>query len=130
MDPTVIRDIADYYERELGYNIPDKTPFVGADFNMTRAGIHADGMMKDEEIYNIFDTGRILKSPPSVTISNTSGAAGVAVWLARYLDEEITKSDERVVKLKNWVDAQYAAGRVTIITYNEMEEAAKELGII
>ncbi len=130
MDPTVIRDIADYYERELGYVIPDKTPFVGADFNMTRAGIHADGMMKDEEIYNIFDTGRILKSPPSVTISNTSGAAGVAVWLARHLDEEISKTDERVVKLKNWVDEQYAAGRVTIITYNEMEEAAKALGII
>jgi len=130
MDPTVIRDIADYYERELGYTIPDKTPFVGADFNMTRAGIHADGMMKDEEIYNIFDTGRILKSPPSVTITNTSGAAGVAVWLARYLNEEIVKSDERVVKLKGWVDAQYAAGRVTIITFNEMEQAAKDLGII
>ena len=130
MDPTVIRDIADYYEKELGYVIPDKTPFVGADFNMTRAGIHADGMMKDEEIYNIFDTGRILKSPPSVMISNTSGAAGVAVWLGRYLKEEISKSDERVIKLKNWVDAQYAAGRVTIMTYNEMEEAAKELGII
>ena len=130
MDPTVIRDIADYYEKELGYVIPDKTPFVGADFNMTRAGIHADGMMKDEEIYNIFDTGRILKSPPSVTITNTSGAAGVAVWLARYLNEEIVKSDERVVKLKAWVDAQYAAGRVTIITNSEMEQAAKELGII
>ena len=130
MDPTVIRDIADYYEKELGYTIPDKTPFVGADFNMTRAGIHADGMMKDEEIYNIFDTGRILKSPPSVMISNTSGAAGVAVWLGRYLDEEISKNDERVVKLKNWVDAQYADGRVTVMTYNEMEEAAKELGII
>ena len=130
MDPTVIRDIADYYEKELGYTIPDKTPFVGADFNMTRAGIHADGMMKDEEIYNIFDTGRILKSPPSVMISNTSGAAGVAVWLGRYLDEEINKSDERVIKLKNWVDAQYADGRVTVMTYNEMEAAAKELGII
>ena len=130
MDPTVIRDIADYYERELGYVIPEKTPFVGADFNMTRAGIHADGMMKDEEIYNIFDTGRILKSPPSVMISNTSGAAGVAVWLGRYLKEEIGKSDERVVKLKNWVDEQYAAGRVTVMTYHEMEEAAKELGII
>jgi len=130
MDPTVIRDIADYYERELGYVIPDKTPFVGADFNMTRAGIHADGMMKDEEIYNIFDTGKILKSPPSVMISNTSGAAGVAVWLSRYLNEEVSKSDERVQKLKSWVDAQYAAGRVTIMTYNEMEQAAKELGII
>ena len=23
---------------------------------MTRAGIHADGLLKDEEIYNVFDT--------------------------------------------------------------------------
>ena len=29
------------------------TPFVGRNFNVTRAGIHADGLLKDEEIYNI-----------------------------------------------------------------------------
>ncbi|HHY53270.1 MAG TPA: 2-isopropylmalate synthase, partial [Clostridiales bacterium] len=81
MDTTVIRDIADYYEHELGYHIPPKTPFVGSEFNITQAGIHADGILKDEEIYNIFDTRTLLKSPPSVAISATSGAAGVAMWL-------------------------------------------------
>ena len=129
MDTTVIRDIADYYERELGFKIPDKTPFVGKDFNVTQAGIHADGMLKDEEIYNIFNTEKLLKSPPSVTISRTSGAAGIAMWMSKYLKENIAKTDARVVSLKEWVDAQYDAGRVTTIGYKELEEAGKKLGL-
>jgi isopropylmalate/homocitrate/citramalate synthase len=59
MDPTAITDIANYYKNELGYDIPPMTPFVGASFNMTRAGIHADGLMKDAEIYNIFNTEKM-----------------------------------------------------------------------
>lgn len=53
MDPTVITEIADYFRNEIGYDIPEMTPFVGRNFNTTRAGIHADGLLKDEEIYNI-----------------------------------------------------------------------------
>ena len=132
MDTTIIRDIADYYEQELGYSIPPQTPFVGRDFNMTQAGIHADGILKDEEIYNIFDTTRLLKSPPGVAITSTSGSAGIAMWLGKniFLDETIEKNDPRVDKLKNWVDAQYAAGRVTTISSGEMRTAAAELGIV
>ena len=47
MDPTVITEIAEYFKNELHYDIPSMTPFVGSNFNVTRAGIHADGMMKD-----------------------------------------------------------------------------------
>lgn len=132
MDTTVIRDIADYYEKEIGYKIPEKTPFVGADFNVTQAGIHADGLLKDEEIYNIFDTQKILKSAPSVSITSTSGLAGIAMWLTKYLGqtEPVAKTDERVVKLKEWVDAQYASGRVTTIGKSELAAAGKELGIL
>ena len=129
MDPTVIRDIADYYENEIGYKIWERTPFVGRDFNVTQAGIHADGMLKDEEIYNIFDTGKILKSKPSVSISRTSGAAGIAMWLTGYLNSEspIAKDDARVVKLKEWVDAQYEAGRVTTIGKDELAKAGHDM---
>ena len=132
MDTTVIKDIADYYEKEIGYKIPEKTPFVGADFNVTQAGIHADGLLKDEEIYNIFDTQKILKSAPSVSITSTSGLAGIAMWLTKYLGqtEPVAKTDERVVKLKEWVDAQYASGRVTTIGKSELAAAGKELGIL
>ena len=43
MDTTVITELAEYFEKELGYVQPSRTPFVGRNFNVTRAGIHADG---------------------------------------------------------------------------------------
>ena len=120
MDPTVIREIADYYERELGYHIPENTPFVGANFNTTQAGIHADGLLKDEEIYSIFDTRKILKSPPRVGISRNSGAAGIAVWLSQKLGRNVAKTEPVVHALKDWVDSQYESGRVTNIGDSEL----------
>ena len=73
MDTTVITELSEYFEKELGYVQPSRTPFVGRNFNVTRAGIHADGLLKNEEIYNIFDTGKFLNRPPLVAVSNTSG---------------------------------------------------------
>ena len=46
MDTTVITELAEYFEKELGEHIPERTPFVGKNFNVTRAGIHADGLLK------------------------------------------------------------------------------------
>ena len=130
METTVIRDIADFFEKDIGYKIPPNTPFVGSNFNITQAGIHADGMLKDEEIYNIFDTTSLLKSPPGVAITQTSGQAGIAMWLSNYLKEDIDKNDKRVVKLKEWVDAQYDGGRITTIGFEELEQVGMELKII
>ena len=48
MDPTAITEIARYFRDEMGYDIPPMTPFVGDSFNVTKAGIHADGLIKDE----------------------------------------------------------------------------------
>ena len=121
MDTTAIRDIADYYEDVIGYHIPPNTPFVGSAFNTTQAGIHADGLLKDEEIYNIFDTTAILKSPPKVGISRNSGAAGIAVWLSHRLHETVGKNDPAVAWLRSWVDEQYESGRVTNIGDDELE---------
>ena len=84
MDTTVITELAEYFEKELGYVQPSRTPFVGSNFNVTRAGIHADGLLKNEEIYNIFDTGKFLNRPPLVSVSNTSGLAGIALWINSY----------------------------------------------
>ena len=130
METTVIRDIADFFEKDIGYKIPPSTPFVGSNFNITQAGIHADGMLKDEEIYNIFDTTSLLKSPPGVSITQTSGQAGIAMWLSNYLKEDIDKNDQRVVKLKEWVDAQYDGGRITTIGFEELEQVSMELKVI
>ena len=131
MDTTAITDIARYFEKEIGYEIPPMTPFVGRHFNVTRAGIHADGLLKDEEIYNIFDTKKILNRPVAVSVSNTSGLAGIAYWINNFYDlsedEKIDKKDDIVLKLKEWVDAEYENGRQTVISDEELVDKLNEL---
>ena len=126
MDATVITDLANYYEKEIGYSIPPMTPFVGKSFNVTRAGIHADGLLKNEVIYNIFDTGKFLKKPPVAAVSNTSGLAGIALWINNYYslpkERQVSKQDSLVGHVKEWVDEQYAEGRVTVMTDEELEK--------
>ena len=125
MNTEVITDLAEYYEKEIGFQIPPQTPFVGKNFNVTRAGIHADGLLKNEEIYNIFDTGKFLKRPPISAVSNTSGLAGIAHWINihYHLKDEhaVSKNTPLVVEIKKWVDAEYASGRVTVMTDKELE---------
>ena len=137
MDTTVITELAEYYEKEIGYEIPPRTPFVGKNFNVTRAGIHADGLLKNEEIYNIFDTEKFLNRPVLCAVSNTSGLAGIAHWINTYYklhdDKQYSKNDELIVELKKWVDQQYDEGRVTVLTDKELveqiEETAKRIGV-
>ena len=81
MDLTAVTEIADFMEREIGIEVSPRQPFVGRHFNVTRAGIHADGMLKDEEIYNIFDTGKLLNRPPLVAVDSHGGLAAVAHWI-------------------------------------------------
>ena len=130
MDPTVITEIADFFENEIGYQIPPMTPFVGRSFNSTRAGIHADGLMKDAEIYTIFDTEKLLNRPATVEISNTSGTSGVAYWINQQyrLSEEkrLTKNDPLVLKIKEWIDKEYENGCQTVISRKEMNEKIRE----
>lgn len=131
MDPTVITEIADYFKKEIGYKIPPMTPFVGDNFNVTRAGIHADGLLKDEEIYNIFDTAKILNKPADVMVTKTSGLAGIAYWINRHYglagsDKEIDKRDPLVAKVKDWVDIEYENGRQSSISTGELEEKITE----
>ena len=129
MDTTMITEIAKYFEKELGYDIPPMTPFVGSAFNMTRAGIHADGMMKDAEIYNIFDTEKILNRPAEVSISNTSGLAGIAYWINKHYqlppEKQVTKQDKIVQDMKSKIDELYSDGRTTVMGEEELEELVK-----
>lgn len=138
MDTKVITELAEYYEKEIGYQIPPRTPFVGKNFNVTRAGIHADGLLKNEEIYNIFDTEKFLNRPALCAVSNTSGLAGIAHWMNTYLklkgDDQFSKNSELVQELKKWVDTQYDDGRVTVLTDNELltqiKIVADDLGVV
>jgi isopropylmalate/homocitrate/citramalate synthase len=129
IDTTVITDIAQYFEKELRYHIPPNYPFVGANFNTTSAGIHADGLLKNEEIYNPFDTARILKRPVTITITDKSGKAGIVHWLNTRLglesERQVDKGHPGVAKIHKRIMESYAAGRVTSISNVEMEGLAR-----
>ena len=131
MDPTAVTEIARYFRDEMGYEIPPMTPFVGESFNVTKAGIHADGLMKDEEIYNIFNTRKILNRAPGVAISNTSGLAGIAYWINEHYglagSDMVTKDSDMVKRLKEWVDEMYSDGRTTCLSNRELEDKIEEL---
>ena len=129
MDPTVITEIADFFRKDIGYQIPDMTPLVGRNFNVTKAGVHADGLLKDEEIYNVFDTKKLLNRPASVQIGKTSGLAGIAFWIDQNycLDKKIDKRDPLVVAMKEWIDKEYEDGRQTSLSNHELESKLEEL---
>ena len=131
IDISVITDIANYFEKEMGYPIPPRTPFVGRNFNTTRAGVHADGLLKDVEIYNIFNTEKLLNRVPLVSVDSHSGLAGIAYWINGYYklpkDHEIDKKDEIVVKMKEYIDELYAKGRNTCMGDEEMDEILHNL---
>ncbi|HIJ67388.1 MAG TPA: 2-isopropylmalate synthase [Planctomycetes bacterium] len=115
-----ITELANYASRELGFNIPANYPLVGMNFNVTRAGIHADGLLKNEEIYNCFDTRKLLNRPVGVAITDKTGAAGIKHYIEERYQIEIAKHDPRVVAIKDKIDSEYAADRVSAISDEEM----------
>ena len=86
----------------------------------------ADG---DEEIYNIFDTKAILNRPPRISISSTSGLAGIAFWINDYYqlppEHRVEKNDPLVAEMKKIIDEQYAHGRNTIMGDDELDNLVR-----
>ncbi|HWQ96581.1 MAG TPA: 2-isopropylmalate synthase [Clostridia bacterium] len=121
MNLEVITEIADYFQKDIGYEIPPMTPFVGANFNSTRAGIHADGLLKDERIYSIFNTGKILKRPAEVMVDAHSGTAGIAYWMNTHMGIDIDKRNPVVTAIKEHIDTLYEACRTTVMSNEELE---------
>ncbi len=130
VDTTVITDIADYYREVLGEKIPPSQPFVGSEFNATRAGIHIDGLLKNEEIYNPFDTKKLLKRPIGIIITDKSGTAGIAYWINTHFhlkgDRRIDKRHPGVAKIYKYIIKQYEAGRITSISNEEMMQLVRK----
>ncbi len=120
VDYTVITEIAEYFTNEIGDAIPLNYPLVGRDFNVTRAGIHADGLLKSEEIYNCFDTQKLLARSVSVAITDKSGAAGIKHWIEQHFDLDVAKDDSRLLAMRDHVDTEYESGRTTAISDDEM----------
>ncbi len=132
VDTTVITDIANYFVKTVKAEIPPNYPFVGADFNTTRAGIHADGILKNPEIYNIFDTEKLLTRPLRVMVTDKSGLAGIAQWLNENIPsiadgerEAVTKRHPGIKHINEWVLQQYEQGRTTSISAEELITQAR-----
>ena len=129
VDTTAMTRAAAYFRDRLGTPLPANYPFAGAGFNVTSAGIHADGLMKNEEIYNIFDTARILDRPLGITVNDRSGVAGIAYWINTTLGlkggAQVRKDDSRVVAIHHEVERQYGSGRSTGFSPDEMQALAR-----
>ena len=132
MDTRVITELAEYYTQSIHAPIPSNYPFVGSDFNTTRAGIHADGILKNQEIYNIFDTEKLLNRPLKTMITDKSGMAGIAQWLNENIPmvlsgeaEQVSKRQPGVRHIYTWVTEQYEQGRTTSISGEELITLAK-----
>lgn len=125
----VISEIVRYFEEELEYNVPANYPFAGRDFNATSAGIHVDGLAKNEEIYNIFDTTKILGRPVPIIITDKSGKAGVSYWINTSLEltgnDQVDKRHPAVDKIYNRIMEAYEAGRNTSFSNQEMKALVK-----
>lgn len=123
-DPSVITEIAQYFEKELDYRIPDNYPFAGKDFNATSAGIHVDGLSKNEEIYNIFDTTKILNRPVPIIINDKAGRAGVAYWINQVFnlpqERHVSKNHPAVGHIHTRIMKEYEEGRNTSFSSKEM----------
>jgi len=129
MDTIMITRIAEYYRNVVKASIPDCYPFVGANFNMTCAGIHSEGLFKDERIYSIFDTRKFLDRPLRVAITDKSGVDGISLWVNEYLGLKGEKrlSKAKVGRVARWVHDQYdKGGRITAVSDDELIEVCKE----
>ena len=115
-----ITELAEYAKKDLGFELAPNYPLVGNEFNVTRAGIHADGLLKNEEVYNCFDTEKLLNRPIKVAITDKSGAAGVKHWIESRYEITIGKHDPRIINIKDKIDAEYAADRVSAVSDDEM----------
>lgn len=122
-----ITEMARYAHRELGFNLQANYPLVGKDFNVTRAGIHADGLLKNEEIYNCFDTLKLLGRSAGVAITDKTGAAGIKHWIEERYQIDIPKHDPHVVAIKDKIDSEYNADRISAISDEEMETWVREV---
>jgi hypothetical protein len=109
--------------------IPHNYPFVGEDSNTTNAGVHADGLRKDPEIYQIFNmslVGRVLR----INITDKSGAAGITEWINENIhfdvpSYKVNKDHPGVKMINDLVANEYEEGRVTSMSEEEMDNLSR-----
>lgn len=128
---TMLNEIVAFFDEAFGFKVHSKMPFLGAESNSTRAGIHADGIMKNADIYNSFNSKDIFNRNIKIVVNQYSGVAGISGWINLYYDlaknRRISKRDSRVSLIKNLIDAEFDAGRTTAISDKEMVKFTEQI---
>jgi len=124
VDTKVVKEIAEYYMK-IGYSVPEFYPLVGKNFNVTRAGVHADGLIKNPEIYTSFDYDLVLGKTLKSVVGRYSGASGVA-WRVNDLlgfqkKDWLSKEHPGIMLIHEEVSNQYSMGRITAFSDAEIE---------
>ena len=128
---TMLNEVAAFFDEEFGFKVHTKMPFLGAESNSTRAGIHADGIMKNADIYNSFNSKDIFNRNIKIVVNQYSGVAGISGWINLYYDlakdMRISKRDSRISLIKNLIDTEFDAGRTTAISDKEMVKFTEQI---
>lgn len=131
IDLFVLKEAALYFEETIGIPLPERYPFFGKGALTTKAGIHAYGMMNDEESYSAFDAEGLLGLMPRVAVSKTSGVSGLAKWINAYFglegESRITKENRELKRLYRAIQEDYGLGREKDYTDEEILELIKTL---
>lgn len=119
--------LPELFER-MGLKIVEHYPVVGRNAFRTKAGIHADGLLKNPEVYLPFDPIKVLGLPYSVAITPYSGRSAIVIWLRNYLGyNHISKDDPRVVAIYNEIVELFnKTNRVEPLSDSEMLEIVKK----
>ncbi|MFH1642488.1 MAG: histone-lysine N-methyltransferase [Nanoarchaeota archaeon] len=126
IDMLVISELAKYL-KSTGMEIPKNYPLIGDGCNTTCAGIHADGAIKNEEIYQTCDMGSLVGKPLRVAVTNVSGIAGIVRWTHENIDlkvdgYKIGKDHPGVAEIGRKVSAEYDEGRTLSMSDEEMHK--------
>ena len=130
-DLSVIHEIASYFEKELGYAIQNNYPFVGDNCYATKAGIHAYGLIRNEETYSSFNSKLLLnRANINVCISKMSGASGIVHWINNRFglknNLKLDKNAPEVGKIFKYINTQYEDGRISEVSEDEMLSLVKQ----
>lgn len=118
-DFTVLNELVDLYAA-MGEPIPPKYPLYGRDAHRTRAGVHADGLNKFWWMYAPFNVPELLGRPLEVSLTKDSGLAGLIFLIRQHLDIDLPKDDQQLLKVHEWVMAEFDNGRQTSIEWEEL----------
>jgi 2-phosphinomethylmalic acid synthase len=118
-DFTTLNELADLY---AGMNepIPPKYPLYGRDAHRTRAGVHADGLVKFWWMYAPFNVPQLLGRPLEVSLTKDSGVAGLVFVLRQRLGLDLAKDDPRLRTVYAWLVDEFDHGRQTSVEWEEL----------